>query len=82
MLTRGVMIYAPRKMCLSGGARFGPFDIDDEIPGWLRVAGEVLMIIASMGKELVSVAKLELTQGLETAGPFGVTFATSSVAGI
>ena len=40
------------------------------------------MIIASMGKELVSVAKLELTQGLETAGPFGATFATSSVAGI
>lgn len=82
MLTRGVMILCASEDVFIGGARFGPFDIDDEIPGWLRVAGEVLMIIASMGKELVSVAKLELTQGLETAGPFGATFATSSVAGI
>jgi uncharacterized Zn-binding protein involved in type VI secretion len=45
---------------ISGGSDdvfIGGSTVDDEIPGWLRVVVDVLMIVASMGKALVSVAK-------------------------
>lgn len=52
-----------------GGCTVQYLNIDDQIPGWLLVVVGALMIVASMVKAVVSVAKLGLTQVLETAGP-------------
>ncbi len=85
MLGRGARISSGSDDVFIGGGTVQYLHIDDEIPGWLRVVVDVLMIVASMGKALVSVAKLGLTQGLKAAGPcalrFGATVAASYLTG-
>ena len=68
-LTCGARISGGSDDVFIGGGTVQYLHIDDEIPGWLRVVVDVLMIVASMGKALVSFAKLGLTQGLKAAGP-------------
>jgi RHS repeat-associated protein len=84
-LTCGARISGGSDDVFIGGGTVQYLHIDDEIPGWLRVVVDVLMIVASMGKAVVSVAKLGLTQGLKAAGPcalrFGATVAASYLAG-
>ena len=84
-LTCGARISGGSDDVFIGGGTVQYLHIDDEIPGWLRVVVDVLMIVASMGKALVSVAKLGLTQGLKAAGPcalrFGATVAASYITG-
>jgi len=84
-LTPGVRISSGSDDVFIGGWTVQYLDIDDQIPGWLLVVVDALMIFASMGKAVVSVAKLGLTQGLKAARPcalsFGATDAASYIMG-
>jgi RHS repeat-associated protein len=84
-LTCGAAISTGSNNVFIGGGTQRYLDVDDEIPGWLRVTVDVLMIVASMGRAALSVAKLGLMSGLKAAGPcalkFGATVAGSYLAG-
>jgi RHS repeat-associated protein len=84
-LTCGAKISSGSNNVFIGGGTERYLDVDEEVPGWLRVTVDVLMIVASMGRALVPIYKLGLTQGLKAAGPcalrFGATVAASYLAG-
>ena len=84
-LTCGAKISSGSNNVFIGGGTERYLDVDEEIPGWLRVTVDVLMIVASMGRAIGPILKLGLTQGLKAAGPcalkFGATVAGSYLAG-
>ncbi|VVO63721.1 putative deoxyribonuclease RhsA [Pseudomonas fluorescens] len=84
-LTCGAKISSGSNNVFIGGGTERYLDVDEEIPGWLRVTVDVLMIVASMGRAVGPIFRLGLTQGLKAAGPcalkFGATIAGSYLAG-
>jgi RHS repeat-associated protein len=84
-LTCGAKISSGSNNVFIGGGTERYLDVDEEIPGWLRVTVDVLMIVASMGRAIGPIFRLGMVQGLKAAGPcalrFGATVAASYLAG-
>ncbi|MEB3902707.1 DUF6531 domain-containing protein, partial [Pseudomonas putida] len=84
-LTCGAKISGGSNNVFIGGGTQRYLPVDDEVPEWLRVTVDVLMIVASMGRAVLGVARLGLQAGLKAAGPCalqtGATIAGSYLAG-
>ncbi|MGF6393561.1 RHS repeat-associated core domain-containing protein [Pseudomonas plecoglossicida] len=84
-LTCGAKIAGGSHNVFIGGGTERYLPVDDEVPEWLRVTVDVLMIVASMGRSVYSIGRLGLQSGLKAAGPCalqtGATIAASYLAG-
>ncbi|WP_054905676.1 DUF6531 domain-containing protein [Pseudomonas sp. NBRC 111144] len=84
-LTCGAKIAGGSNNVFIGGGTTRYLPVDEEVPEWLRVTVDVLMIVASMGRNVVAVYRLGLQAGLKAAGPCalqtGLTIAASYLAG-
>jgi RHS repeat-associated protein len=84
-LTCGAKISGGSNNVFIGGGTERYLPVDEEVPEWLRVTVDILMIVASMGRSVASVGRLGLQAGLKAAGPCalqtGATIAASYLAG-
>ncbi|EJN40044.1 hypothetical protein PMI38_00429, partial [Pseudomonas sp. GM84] len=84
-LTCGAKISGGSNNVFIGGGTTRYLPVDDEVPQWLRVTVDVLMVVASMGRSVASVYRLGVQAGLKAAGPCalrtGATIAASYLAG-
>ncbi|EJN39927.1 hypothetical protein PMI38_00578, partial [Pseudomonas sp. GM84] len=84
-LTCGAKISGGSNNVFIGGGTERYLPVDEEVPEWLRVTVDVLMIVASMGRSVLAVGRLGLQAGLKAAGPCalqtGATIAGSYLAG-
>ncbi|MGE7989475.1 RHS repeat-associated core domain-containing protein [Pseudomonas sp. NPDC089554] len=84
-LTCGAKISGGSSDVFIGGGTQRYLPVNDEVPEWLRVTVDVLMIVASMGRSVLAVGRLGLQAGLKAAGPCalqtGATIAGSYLAG-
>ncbi|WP_236183067.1 RHS repeat-associated core domain-containing protein [Pseudomonas ceruminis] len=84
-LTCGAKISGGSNNVFIGGGTQRYLPVDEEVPEWLRVTVDVLMIAASMGRSILAVGRLGLQAGLKAAGPCalqtGATIAGSYLAG-
>ncbi|RNF84057.1 type IV secretion protein Rhs, partial [Pseudomonas putida] len=84
-LTCGAKISGGSNNVFIGGGTSRYLPVDEEVPEWLRVTVDVLMIVASMGRSIASVYRLGLQAGLKAAGPcalrVGASIAGSYLAG-
>lgn len=84
-LTCGAKISGGSNNVFIGGGTERYLPVDEEVPEWLRVTVDILMIVASMGRSVASVGRLGLQAGLKAAGPcalqIGATVAASYLAG-
>ncbi|MGE8417145.1 DUF6531 domain-containing protein, partial [Pseudomonas sp.] len=84
-ITCGAKISGGSNNVFIGGGTTRYLDVDEEVPEWLRVTVDVLMIAASMGRSILMVGRMGLQAGLKSAMPcalkIGATIAGSYLAG-